>query len=132
MHLGLHQILTVLFVFGLSAFNSLAVLPPTPSLPKATIPPSITISNGARLWLQQYNQHAPGIPIVFIHGGGGYSAYFGGVIKEMVAAGRHCIAVDRRGHGHSTFLATDVWTFEMFANDIHLQLKNIGVFTSHW
>lgn len=136
------QILTILLVSGLSVVNSAVIeqaavntwelFPATPVLPSTTTPATISDSNGAKLWLQKYNEAAGGTPVVFIHGGGGYSAYFGDVIKKMVAAGRYCIAVDRRGHGLSTFVATDVWTFDMFANEIHAQLKSIGVTKADW
>lgn len=101
-------------------------LPPTPALP-TPINTTLSDSNGAKLWLQKYNEEAGGTPVVFIHGGGGYSAYFADVINQMVAAGKYCIAVDRRGHGRSTFVSSDVWTFDMFASEIAAQLEDLGV-----
>ncbi|CAN8101722.1 unnamed protein product [Discula destructiva] len=133
-------VLSLLSASSISAVNALAIqpranlwetLPPTASLP-TPINNTLSDSNGAKLWLQKYNEEAGGTPVVFIHGGGGYSAYFGDVITKMIAAGKYCIAVDRRGHGRSTFLSTDVWTFDMFANEIHVQLESIGVKTADW
>lgn len=111
--------------------NLWETLPATPTLP-TPINATLSDSNGAKLWLQKYNEEAGGTPVVFIHGGGGYSAHFADVIKQMVAAGKYCIAVDRRGHGRSTFVSTDVWTFDMFAAEIHTQLQSIGVTSADW
>lgn len=101
-------------------------LPATPALPT---PVNTTLStiNGVQLWLQKYNEAAGGTPIVFDHGGLGYSAYFGDVIKQMVAAGSYVVAVDRRGHGRSKFNSADEFTYDMFANDIFAQLNEQGI-----
>lgn len=97
-------------------------LPATPALPDP-INTSLSPINGAQLWLQKYNEAAGGTPILFDHGGLGYSAYFGDVIKQLVAAGRYVIAVDRRGHGRSTYASGDAFTYDMFANDIFAQMN---------
>lgn len=101
-------------------------LPATPELPT---PVNTTLSsiNGAQLWLQKYNEAAGGTPVVFDHGGLGYSAYFGDVIKQLIAAGYYVVAVDRRGHGRSTYASGDVFTYDMFANDIFAQLTQEGI-----
>lgn len=101
-------------------------LPATPALPT---PVNTTLStiNGVQLWLQKYNEAAGGVPIVMDHGGLGYSAYFADVIKQLVAAGSYVVAVDRRGHGRSTFNSDDVFTYDMFANDIFAQLSEQGI-----
>jgi pimeloyl-ACP methyl ester carboxylesterase len=65
--------------------------------------------------------------LVFDHGGIGYSAYFGAVLSRLVAKGHYVIALDRRGHGRSTFKPDDVFTFDLFANNIYEQLKAVGV-----
>ncbi|RGP67532.1 putative alpha beta fold family hydrolase [Fusarium longipes] len=101
-------------------------LPPTPDLP-APITTKTTLINGVHLWMQEYNKQAGVIPIVLDHGGLGYSAYFGSVISRLVDNGHYVIAVDRRGHGRSTFNKDDVFTFDQFAKDIDDQLKLAGV-----
>ncbi|TDZ61444.1 putative hydrolase YugF [Colletotrichum trifolii] len=101
-------------------------LPPTPELP-TPISPTTTPINGIKMWFQKYNEKAGGVPIVMDHGGLGYSAYFGAVIQKLVDAGRYVIAVDRRGHGRSTFNAADVFTYEQMAKDIHALLEGAGV-----
>ncbi|KAJ4180853.1 hypothetical protein NW755_011385 [Fusarium falciforme] len=101
-------------------------LPPTPDLP-SPINTKTTLINGVQLWMQKYNEHVGGIPIVMDHGGLGYSAYFGSVISRLVAKGHYVIAVDRRGHGRSTFNANDVFTYDQMADDIHDQLAAAGV-----
>jgi pimeloyl-ACP methyl ester carboxylesterase len=77
--------------------------------------------------MQEYNKQVGGIPIVFDHGGLGYSAYFGSVISRLVDRNRYLIALDRRGHGRSTFDQADVFTYDKFAEDIDAQLKNAGI-----
>lgn len=101
-------------------------LPATPALP-SPITNKTTLINGVYLWMQKYNEKAGGIPIVMDHGGLGYSAYFGAVISRLVADGYYVIAVDRRGHGRSTFNADDIFTYDQMANDIYAQLKAAGV-----
>lgn len=134
------QVLSLLAAVGFStgvdalAVDALAVrqnaawqtLPPTPALPT---PINTTLSkiNGVNLWLQKYNEKAGGTPIVLDHGGLGYSAYFGDVIKQLVANKHYVVAVDRRGHGRSTYNTNDVFTFDMFANDIFAQLNQQGI-----
>ncbi|KAF8858249.1 alpha/beta-hydrolase [Acephala macrosclerotiorum] len=78
---------------------------------------------GTSLWYQKYNTAASGNPIVMIHGGLEYSAYFGSVISQT----HQVIAVDRRGHGRSTYNANDVFTFDMFASDTYALLQAEGV-----
>ncbi|KLU89828.1 alpha/beta hydrolase [Magnaporthiopsis poae ATCC 64411] len=101
-------------------------LPPTPQLPAPITTTTIKV-NGVDLWLQKYNEKAGGTPIVLDHGGLGYSAYFGDVIKGLVANGHYVAAFDRRGHGRSTFKADDKFTFEMFAQDTDALLKKAGI-----
>ncbi|KAM0329479.1 hypothetical protein ACHAQA_004788 [Verticillium albo-atrum] len=103
-----------------------ATLPPTPDLP-SPISTTTTLINGVQLWMQKYNEKPNAIPIVMDHGGLGYSAYFGSVISRLVANGHYVIAVDRRGHGRSTFNSADVFTFDQMAIDIHDQLAAAGV-----
>ncbi|OJD40222.1 alpha beta hydrolase [Diplodia corticola] len=105
-------------------------LPATPKLPSPISSTKASI-NGAQLWFQKYNEAAGGTPIVFIHGGLGYSAYFGDVISS-VSKTHYVIAVDRRGHGRSTYGANDKFTFEMFAKDTHDLLKAQGVSQAAW
>jgi pimeloyl-ACP methyl ester carboxylesterase len=77
--------------------------------------------------MQEYNTLVGGIPIVFDHGGLGYSAYFGSVISRLVDRKHYVIALDRRGHGRSTFNNDDVFTYDSFAEDVDAQLKAAGI-----
>lgn len=108
--------------------NAWETLPATPTLPDP-INTKLSAINGVELWMQKYNEAAGGTPILLDHGGLGYSAYFGDVIKQLVTAGRYVIAVDRRGHGRSTYAAGDVFTYDMFANDIFAQLNEQKITT---
>ncbi|KAF4467685.1 alpha beta hydrolase [Fusarium albosuccineum] len=128
------MLLKQVLAFGALA-NALAVrqqkpiwqtLPATPDLP-SPISTKTSLINGVQLWMQKYNEQAGGIPIVMDHGGLGYSAYFGSVISRLIANGHYVIAVDRRGHGRSTFNANDVFTYDQMADDIHDQLVAAGV-----
>jgi pimeloyl-ACP methyl ester carboxylesterase len=100
-------------------------LPATPDLP-TPISTATYSKDGANLWFQKYNTAASGTPIVMIHGGLGYSAYFGSVIS-ILSQTHQVIAVDRRGHGRSTYNANDVFTFDMFAQDTYCLLQSEGV-----
>ncbi|KAF1979790.1 alpha/beta-hydrolase [Bimuria novae-zelandiae CBS 107.79] len=110
--------------------NAWEKLPPTPKLPSPISTTKLDINN-VKLWYQEYNKPAGGDPIVFIHGGLGYSAYFGDIIASVMK-NHYVIAVDRRGHGRSTYNADDVFTFEMFAQDTYDLLKAIGVTKAMW
>ncbi|KAJ3514158.1 hypothetical protein NLJ89_g2532 [Agrocybe chaxingu] len=110
--------------------NVWETLPPTPLLP-APINNVKAPINGVNLWFQKYNEARGGTPIVLIHGGLGYSAYFGDVVSRLMEK-HYVIAVDRRGHGRSTFNAADTFTFEMFAKDTDDLLKAQGVSKAVW
>ncbi|TVY73232.1 AB hydrolase superfamily protein [Lachnellula suecica] len=100
-------------------------LPATPALP-TPVNTATFAQDGTKLWFQKYNTAATGTPIVLIHGGLGYSAYFGDVIT-ILSKTHPVIAVDRRGHGRSTYNADDVFTFDMFAQDTYALLQAEGV-----
>lgn len=100
-----------------SAADIWLTLPPTPDLP-SPITTDTTPINGVNLWMQKYNEQAGVVPVVMDHGGLGYSAYFASVIQDLIDLGYYVIAVDRRGHGRSTFLDDDVFTYDDMAVDI--------------
>lgn len=105
-------------------------LPATPNLP-SPISTTLTPINGVQLWSQSYNAAAGGVPIVLLAGGLGYSAYFGSVITQL-SKSHHVIAIDRRGHGRSTYGVSDKFTFEMFAKDTYDLLNTLGVKQATW
>ncbi|EFQ30216.1 uncharacterized protein GLRG_05360 [Colletotrichum graminicola M1.001] len=116
-------------VSGLALRQAIPVwetLPATPDLP-SPISTARTPINGIEMWFQKYNEEAGGVPIVMDHGGLGYSAYFGSVITRLVNAGHYVIAVDRRGHGRSTYNADDVFTYDQMAADVTALLAGAGV-----
>ncbi|KAF2222545.1 Alpha/Beta hydrolase protein [Elsinoe ampelina] len=106
-------------------------LPPTPSLPAPINTKPFRTSDGVNLWFQKYNEAAGGEPLVLIHGGLGYSAYFGDVIRQL-SKSHYVIAVDRRGHGRSTYLTTDKFTFDQFASETAALLAANGVKKAKW
>ncbi|CAG8955943.1 hypothetical protein HYFRA_00008797 [Hymenoscyphus fraxineus] len=101
-------------------------LPPTPELAAPISTKTFATADGAQLWFQKYNEQAGGDPIVFIHGGLGYSAYFADVMK-IIAETRYVIAIDRRGHGRSTYVAGETFTFDKMAEDTFDLLQAEGV-----
>ncbi|OHE90945.1 hypothetical protein CORC01_13754 [Colletotrichum orchidophilum] len=105
-------------------------LPATPALPNP-ISTVKTPINGIQIWFQKYNEKAGGVPILVAHGGLGYSAYFGAVITRLIAAGHYVIAVDRRGHGRTTYNKGDVFTYDQMALDTHALLEGAGVTSYH-
>ncbi|QDS77134.1 hypothetical protein FKW77_001168 [Venturia effusa] len=110
--------------------NRWDILPATPLLPPP-ISTALTPINGVKLWSQSYNSAAGGVPLILIAGGLGYSAYFGHVIN-ILSKTHHVIPVDRRGHGRSTYLPTDVFTFDQFAKDTFDLLEELGVSSAVW
>lgn len=51
---------------------------------------------------------------------------------DILAANHSVIAVDRRGHGRSTYNADDVFTFDMFASDTHALLQSENITSAFW
>ncbi|KAH8655115.1 hydrolase/acyltransferase [Tricladium varicosporioides] len=100
-------------------------LPATPDLPSPITNQTFS-TDGINLWYQKYNEAVGGTPLVLIHGGLGYSAYFGDVIA-ILAKTHYVIAVDRRGHGRSTYNTNEAFTFDMFASDTYDLLQAEGV-----
>jgi pimeloyl-ACP methyl ester carboxylesterase len=97
-------------------------LPPTPSLPKATVARHAEI-NGARLW---YAEWGPGWkvpagaahpPVLLLHGGFANSNYFGKLIPVLAAQGFRVLAIDSPGHGRSTRPDAPL-TYRMMAEDV--------------
>lgn len=94
------SLLPLSFLLGLSVavpFDSRSVLfpraeqwetlPATPDLP-APISTTTFAKDGTELWFQKYNfgtATASQTPIVLIHGGLGYSAYFGSVSHSIIS-----------------------------------------------
>ncbi|PSK51803.1 hypothetical protein B9Z65_3070 [Elsinoe australis] len=106
-------------------------LPPTPKLPEPISTTTFQTGDGVHLWYQKYNEQAGGDPVVLIHGGLGYSAYFGDVLKQL-SASHYVIAVDRRGHGRSTYNANDTFTFEGFASETAALLASENIYRAAW
>ncbi|KAI9730906.1 MAG: hypothetical protein M1834_005624 [Cirrosporium novae-zelandiae] len=127
-------LLATIFFAGksLAATPVWLTLPATPTLPGSVDNAKVDI-NGVKLWWGNYGGtvgSSDKLPVVFIHGGLGYSAYFGDVIK-LLMPNRTVIAVDRRGHGRSTM--NDVpFTFDMFASDTHDLLSELGITKAAW
>lgn len=105
-------------------------LPPTPALP-SPINTTLSTIDGVPYWYQVYGKDNPGVPIVMLHGGLGYSAYFGDVIREL-AKKYYVIARDTRGHGRSTFEQFEAFNFRQFAQDTAQILKAEGIGASIW
>ncbi|KAG0148389.1 hypothetical protein CROQUDRAFT_90302 [Cronartium quercuum f. sp. fusiforme G11] len=131
------QLIKALALFQATFINAMSIdssfeniwltLPKTPKLPQVESISEMQNINGVDLWSRQFNKNEDKTPIVLVHGGLGYSDYFGDVITKLVKHGHYVIAVDRRGHGKSKFNENDIFTYELFADDIDKQLKSLGV-----
>jgi len=78
--------------------------------------------NGINLY---YEVHGQGIPIVLLHGGLGTVAMYSSLLPAL-AASRQVIAVELRGHGHSS-LGDAPLTFETMADDVFALLQTLGI-----
>lgn len=101
-------------------------LPKTPTLPDPFLDTRFEV-DGVSLWLNEYNKK-PEVPLVFLHGGLGSSEYWADVVKLAIDAGYYCILVDLRGHGRSSYLKDDKFTYELYAKNVFdlLNSRNIG------
>jgi pimeloyl-ACP methyl ester carboxylesterase len=76
-------------------------LPPTPSLPKATVGHHTEV-DGARLWYAEWATGSQSRPVLLLHGGFANTNYFGMLIPSLIEHGYRVIAMDSPGHGRST------------------------------
>ncbi|WP_413197328.1 alpha/beta fold hydrolase [Pararobbsia alpina] len=70
--------------------------------------------DGVRIW---YASFGSGKPVILLHGGLGHSGNWGKQIQPLVEAGYRPIAIDSRGHGHSTRDARP-YSYERMGTDV--------------
>jgi pimeloyl-ACP methyl ester carboxylesterase len=134
-HLGLTALACLLGIACFATEDSLAAevwqtLPPTPSLPKATVSHHAEIG-GARLWYAEWGGSSASPPVLLLHGGFGNSSYFGELIPDLIQHGYHVIAMDSPGHGRSTRPDGPI-TYHMMAEDViglldHLKVSKVDL-----
>ncbi|MCC5948472.1 MAG: alpha/beta fold hydrolase [Nitriliruptoraceae bacterium] len=69
-----------------------------------------------------YRSAGEGPPVVFVHGLGGSSNVWHGVIEAMKQH-HHCIAIDLRGHGRSQ--GRGRFSIEQWAKDVHKLIRHL-------
>ena len=100
-------------------------LPQTPALPTPSTTQTI-VASGARLWVAEWGPRSNRPPVLLLHGGKGNSNYYGALIPVLVAHGFHVIAIDSRGHGHSTRTDQPL-TYHLMADDVLSVLDDLQV-----
>lgn len=80
-------------------------------------------THGARIY---YEVYGAGPPLLLLHGNGGSINNFAPVIPEL-AKHYKVIAVDTRAQGNSTDDGRQVFTYELFANDIKILLDSLNI-----
>lgn len=103
-------------LMGLRAAEPWHTLPPTPSLPAATVGRHTEL-DGARIWYASWGPESASPPVLLLHGGFANSSYFGKLIPALVARGYRVIAMDSPGHGRST-LPDGPLTYHRMAEDV--------------
>ncbi len=118
--------LAIMFLADLAhAVEPWKTAPPTPALPAHAHEAHAEV-NGVRIWYAQWNEHAPGTPVLLLHGGYANSNYFGHLIPVLAKHGYRVIAMDSRGHGRST--RNDVpYTYHLMAGDVLSLLDTLHV-----
>jgi pimeloyl-ACP methyl ester carboxylesterase len=88
------------------------VLPPTPTLPKASVSGYASV-NGVKIW---YAEFGKGQPVILLHGGLANSNYWGSLVPAL---DKHCrvIVMDSRGHGRST-RNDQPYGYDLMASDV--------------
>jgi len=76
-------------------------------------------------WLDWGNEDAP--PVVFIHGGG-MSAHTFDLVCLILRRHYHCIAIDLRGHGDSSWSPGYKYGLEDFGSDLDLVIRTLGFY----
>jgi lipase len=69
-----------------------------------------------------------GAPVVCVHGVTGHRGRFAGLAERL--PGRHVVAVDLRGHGHSTWEAP--WTVDTHLADLVETAEALGIGAATW
>lgn len=101
-------------------------LPPTPTLPHATLTGFAPI-NGIKIWYAVFGQ---GEPVILLHGGLANSNYWGHQIPAL-AKQYKVIVMDSRGHGRSTH-NNQPYSYALMASDVlglmnYLKIKRSAI-----
>ncbi len=97
------------------------VLPPTPTLPKATRSGHVPV-DGVKIW---YGESGRGEPVILLHGGLGNSSYWGNQVPALAKRYR-VVVIDSRGHGRSTH-SEQPYSYELMAADVVAVMKHLKI-----
>jgi pimeloyl-ACP methyl ester carboxylesterase len=92
-----------------------------PPLPQGRI--GTVASAGARIW---YADIGSGPPVIMLHGGMGNAGNWGHQVPALLAAGYRVIAIDSRGHGHST-RDEQPFSYELMAADTRAVMDTLVI-----
>ena len=65
-------------------------------------------------------------PVLFLHGGGQTRHAWGSAAATVAAAGRFCLSIDLRGHGHSDWSPDGTYDLDRFAADVRTIASSLG------
>lgn len=88
------------------------VLPPTPTLPKASVSGYAPV-NGVKIWYAEFGE---GQAVILLHGGLANSNYWGSLVPALDKHYR-VIVMDSRGHGRST-RNDQPYGYDLMASDV--------------
>ncbi len=65
-------------------------------------------------------------PVLFLHGGGQTRHAWGTAASTVAAAGRFCLSIDLRGHGHSDWSPDGTYDLDVFGADVRTIASSLG------
>lgn len=92
----------------------------TPALPGSS---GSVEHEGAQIW---YAEAGHGPAVILLHGGLGHAGNWGYQVPALVDAGYRTIAIDSRGHGHST-RDDQPYSYDQLARDTRAVMDALGV-----
>ncbi|MCA9877457.1 MAG: alpha/beta hydrolase, partial [Thermomicrobiales bacterium] len=81
--------------------------------------------NGVSIYYKVYGE-GQGNPIILIHGGLSNGDHYSGIIPALVEAGHEVVAMDSRGHGHSSFDDAQI-SYAQMALDVLGLMDHLGI-----
>jgi pimeloyl-ACP methyl ester carboxylesterase len=81
-------------------------------------------NDGAGIWYADYG--GQGASVLLLHGGLGHSGNFAKQVPALRDAGYRVVAIDSRGHGHSTRDGRP-YTYQLMAADVVAVMDHLGV-----
>ena len=98
-----------------------------PALPENAVISTLD-HDGARLWFASLGT---GPAVILLHGGLGHAGNWGHQIPALAAAGYRVIAIDSRGHGHST-RDDKPFAYQRLATDVLAIMDHLAIDKAHF